>query len=152
MLRHRLPRFVESGDDAQLPWAHLWSPIALGDRLRERGPADVAARIAAHLERGLLYYFSSPQVKLEAPSAASLMFPATPLRLDAGMLLARERIVTARSGTYGWDDGATHEVHVFGADGREMANAGSRTFEENGKRWTALTLGSGKTAVVVRRP
>jgi hypothetical protein len=150
-MRQRFPRFVETPEEAAFSCAQLWSPIGLANKEREHGGADVAARICDHLEHGVLYYFYSPNVTLEAPTLASYMFPATPVRIRPGVFEASERILTTRSGRYGWGDASGHDVHVFAADGQEIQNS-FRTSEVDGARWTELSLAPGQSAAIVREP
>ena len=48
------------------------------------------------------------------------MFPITPVELHEGYIIGQERIVTNRSGLFGWGDDSRHEVHVFDDQGREV--------------------------------
>jgi hypothetical protein len=150
-LRHRFPRFVEDIDGTAAGAARLWSPIGLGDRSRERDAADVASRIRAHLERGLLYYYYSPVVTIAEPNLTAFMFPATPRRIAPGVFIAEERILVSRSGTYGWGDLSGHEVHVFDAEGRERKHSAATAADAQERR-TQISLSAGETAVIVRRP
>jgi hypothetical protein len=148
-MRQRFPRFVETPEETAFSFAQLWSPIGLANPVREHADADVAARIRDHLEHGVLYYFYEPNVTLTAPTLASYMFPATPVRIRPGVFEAKERILTTRSGRYGWGDLSGQEVHVFAADGHEIQNT-SRTSDADGASWTELSLQSGQSAVIVR--
>ena len=147
--KFHFPRFVETATSFQLLSTHLWSPIGLGDRLRERTAAEVAARVRDHLEHGVLYYFYMPYVGLAAPNLTAYMYPSTPIELHAGTILAEERILTSRPGRFGWGDGSRHEVHVFDPGGLEIPGH-SRTVEADGVVWTELDLGPGQTAAVLR--
>jgi len=46
------------------------------------------------------------------------MFPITPMELHEGYIIGKERIVTNRSGLFGWGDNSKHEVHVFNEEGK----------------------------------
>lgn len=102
--RYRFPRFVETTSTIALASTQLWSPIGLGDRLREHTSADVAARIRGQLARSALYFYYSPTVPLATENLTAYMYPMTPIRIREGTLLGRERILTARSGRFGWGD------------------------------------------------
>jgi len=149
LMRYRFPRFVETPENQRFAWTQLWSPIGLADRGRELRPADIPARIRDHIEHGALYYFYLPNVQLDGPTLASYMFPATPIRIRPGIFEAKERILTTRSGRYGWGDASAHEVHVFSADGREIPGS-ARTSAIDGVRWTELNLAPGESAAIVR--
>jgi hypothetical protein len=149
MHRYGFPRFVETALTSNLLATHLGSPVGLGDRVRQRDQTSVARGVWTHLEHGVLYYYYSPAAVLTAPNVTSWMYPATPLRLRDGTIWARERILTSRSGRFGWDDLSRHEVHVFDANGAPAA-AVNRTFEHDGVRWTEVDLAPGWVAAIVR--
>ena len=149
MMQYRFPRFVETPESQNFLLAQLWSPIGLGDRQREKTPEDIAARIYDHIEHGVLYYYYLPSVSLSRPTLASYMFPATPVRIRPGVFEARERILTTRSGRYGFGDASGHEVHVFAANADTIA-ASVRTSLVDGVRWTELLLAPGQSVAIVR--
>jgi len=151
MQRYAFPRFVETAVTANLALAHLGSPVGLGDRLRQRDAAGIARGIHAHLERGALYYYYAPQATLTQPNLTAHMFPFTPQRLRDGTLWGEERILTSRSGRFGWDDLSSHTVHVFDAAGNEVEGK-AQTEVEGGARWTDVQLEPGWTAAIVRGP
>ena len=49
------------------------------------------------------------------------MFPITPVELHEGYIIGQERIITNRSGLFGWGDSSRHEVHVFDDQGAKGA-------------------------------
>ena len=118
--------------------SQFWSPIGLGDRLRERTSTDIAARIYTHLEHGALYYYYSPAVPLAAPNLSAYMYPITPLRLRDGTILAQERILTSRSGQFGWNDRSVHEVIIDRWPGGMDVRAASTRMGHAGRSRLAL--------------
>ena len=48
------------------------------------------------------------------------MFPFTPIELHEGYVIGEERIITAKSGLYGWRDASGHRIHVFDEFGMEV--------------------------------
>ena len=149
LLGAAIPRFVETGSGTRLASSHLGVPIGLGDRVEHRDDRSVAAGIHAHLEAGVLYYYYSAAARLTHPQLTRFMYPVTPTHLREGTVWGRERILTTRSGRYGWRDASEHAVHVFDAQGEEVGGS-TRTYEEGGMRWTQLDLPPGATAAVVR--
>ena len=147
--RYDFPRFVETAITSNLAATHLGSPIGLGDRVRQRDAASIARGIQAHLEHGALYYNYAPTATLGQPNLTAYMFPTTPLRLRDGTIWAKERILTSRSGRFGWEDLSAHVTHVFDATGNEVRDR-ARTFEEGGVRWAEVQLDRGWTAAFVR--
>ena len=47
-----------------------------------------------------------------------LMFPLTPIELHNGWVLAEERLITARSGTFGWDNKTDATLYKFDSTGK----------------------------------
>ncbi len=89
------------------------------------------------------------------PHLTSYMFPCTPVELHQGFILAEERILTNRSGVFGWGDHAPHEVHVFDQDGREIRKEELakyvKAYQMEGKSWTELRLPVGFAAAIIRK-
>ena len=79
------------------------------------------------------------------------MFPFTPVELGEGFIIGKERIVTNRSGRYGWDDNSRHEVHVYDEEGKKVAKHNMKTVTVRGKTWTDLRLAEDWSAVIVRK-
>ena len=72
--------------------------------------------------------------------------------MRAGMILGEERIVTNRSGRYGWPDGSPGEVFVFDGDGRRVAKP-LVAEAADGTAWRVeIRLPSDHFAVIVKRP
>lgn len=124
MTRLHFPRFVETGDINHLINAQLYTPIGLGDHLTEKSEKDVARQIRAHLYRGCLYYFYSGAIALTHPQLTDCMFPFTPVELRPGVLIGNERILTARSGVFGWGDASRAKLRLYDPDGREQPPQG----------------------------
>ena len=47
------------------------------------------------------------------------MYPFTPIELHSGVLIGKERILTNRSGHFGWGDASAFRAHVFDSDGKQ---------------------------------
>lgn len=151
------PAFVETGSISNCVRTQLYSPIALGDHLTERSEEDAYRIMLKALDYGCVYYWYFDLLVI--PTHATLtkyMFPITPIELGNGFLIGEERIVTKRSGVYGWNDRSQHETHVFDASGREVdletieAPTVIKSFEKDGKRWTEVRIGEGWSAAIVR--
>ncbi|MBM3999992.1 MAG: hypothetical protein FJ297_10720 [Planctomycetes bacterium] len=147
----KFPRFVETGSPSHCALAQLHSPIALGDHLTERSESDAYRGMLGALDFGCLYHwYSDAQVMPSYPTLTHYMYPATPLELHDGYVIARERIVTKRSGLFGWRDGARHETHVFDAEGREVPDFQAPSVTRDGFSLTELRLPEDWSAVVIR--
>ena len=108
-------------------------------------------RIAA-LDYGLVYHWYNDL--LVVPTYHTLtryMYPITPMELHEGYIIGRERIITKKSGLFGWGDSAEHEVHVFDSSGREVPDFKAPLVRRNGKTYSELRLPEGWSAAVVRK-
>jgi hypothetical protein len=151
MMRVHFLRFVETGDINHLLHAQLYTPVGLGDHLTEKTEKDIARQIRAHLRFGCLYYYYSSHIPTTYPQLTSQMYPFTPIELRPGVLIGKERILTARSGTFGWGDRSKHEVHAFDETGREAPDFKAETSQRDGSTLTELRLAKGWTAAIVRK-
>lgn len=152
MTRLHFPRFVETGSISNCAKALLYSPIALGDHLTERSELDAYRVMLRALDFGCLYYwYNDLNVVPTHPHLTRYMFPITPLELHEGTIIGRERIVTSRSGLFGWGDSSRHEVHVFDDQGRERPDFKAPTVVLDGQTFTELRLPEDYSAAVVRR-
>lgn len=143
-----VPRFVEVNSFSNLTQQNLSTPLGLGTMLGAEDPASLATMAMGMLAKGgvLIPYQLGDQV---APFLREF-FPLTPLRLESGAVLGRERILTSRSGRFGWRSGAASRVEVFGPDGMPAQPKSMRQVTENGRTLTDLELGKGQFAVLVR--
>jgi hypothetical protein len=91
-------------------FAHLSTPLAYIGGRRDFGA------VVEQVDAGLLVAATKLDYAWDAPR----LFPFTPEYIQPGTLRGRERIVTTRSGTHGWLDGA-RAVRAFryDTDGRE---------------------------------
>ncbi len=153
MVRLHFPRFVETGSISHCAKAQAYSPIALGDHLTERSEVDAYRVMLRALDFGCLYYwYNDLTVVPTHPHLTAHMFPFTPLELHEGYVIGQERIVTNRSGLFGWGDAARHEVHVFDDQGREVPDFSAPAVVRDGQTFSELRLPEGFSAAVVRRP
>jgi len=150
MLRLHFPRFVETGSISRCSLAQAYSPIALGDHLTERSELDAYRVMLRALNFGCLYYwYNDLTVVPTHPHLTSYMFPSTPIELGEGYLIARERIVTNRSGLFGWGDSSRHEVHVFDDQGCERTDFQTPTVVRDGMTFTELRLPEDYSAAIL---
>jgi len=158
MAQLHFPRFVETGSISNCTGAQLFTPLALGDHLTERSELDAYQVMLSALDYGCVYAWYNDVTVI--PTHAHLtryMFPITPVELHEGYIIGRERIITNRSGLFGWGDPAgtcADEVHVFNDDGREVPAADvpkhAKAIVRNGKAFTELRVAEGWSAVIVR--
>ena len=152
MTRLHFPRFTETGSISNCTLTHLYSPIALGDHLTERSERDAYHSMLRALDFGCVYYwYNDLNVIPTHPHLTHYMFPITPVELHEGYIVGRERIVTNRSGRFGWGDKSRHEVHVFDDQGREVLDFKAPTVVRDGTTLTELRLPEDYSAAVVRK-
>jgi len=147
--------FQESGSASNYARALLYSPVLLGDHKTEAEFIDAYRGMVKALNYGCLYNWYGYTIMPTYETLTKYMFPITPIELREGYIIGEERIVTNRSGTYGWGDKSFHQVHVYGSDGREMSNVqpSTRTTKRiGGNTYTVLNLAEYETATIIRRP
>lgn len=148
----KFPCFVETGSITHCVQAHLHSPIALGDHLTERSETDAYRVMLAALDFGCVYHwYNDLTVRPTHPHLVQYMYPITPVELNAGYIIGKERILTKVSGLFGWNDASEHEVHVFDDTGREVEGFNAPQVREDGNTWTELRLAEDWSAAIVKK-
>ena len=146
------PCFVETGSISNCTKAHLYSPIALGDHLTERSEEEAYGTMLAALDFGCVYHwYNDLTVVPTHHHLTRYMYPITPLELHQGFVIGKERIVTNRSGLFGFADASAHETHVFDHEGREAAGYDTPARRIDGKTYTELRIPQGWSAAIVRK-
>ena len=152
LLQEKIVRFVETQSYQRLLDTHFACPIGLGNHFMEKNQADTARHIREMLGYGALYYADT--IYQEKPPTwpfVSVMFPITPVELREGMVLGAERIQTAKSGRFGWPDGAAADVYVIDADGHRVTDPQVKEVIENGQRLFEIRMPSDQFAVLVKK-
>jgi hypothetical protein len=78
-------------------------------------------------------------------------FPFTPLEIHAGYLIGKERIVTNRSGRFGWDDNSKARFFMYDGKGNIVKSPDIKTVKENGTNIYEVRMPSNYVAVLVRK-
>jgi hypothetical protein len=153
MTQIHFPRFVEAWNASNLRFAHLYCPLGLSSPDRVESEEDIVPSIRAHLENGGLWYYYCGwnRVTLTHPTAAAHLYPFTPVELHQGYLIGRERILTARSGIFGWNDRSRHRVFVYGRDGKAIEAFTAPTRTVKGCTYTELRLPPGALGIIERQ-
>lgn len=150
-VKYKLPRVVETADIGRLSRSHLFTPIALGDHITEKSVADAYRHMLSALDFGGLYYWYSITVTPTHPTLTSHMFPFTPIELHSGYLIGQERILTNRSGLFGWGDASQFDVHVYNRVGAQTDKVKVKRIERDGKAYAEVRIPEGYSAAIVRR-
>jgi len=150
----RFPRFVEAWHPSKLADAHLHCPLGLGSPDRIQSEDDIARNIRDNLLWGGLwyYYLHWNKVQLTRSTITAQMFPFTPIELHAGYLIGEERILTAKSGLFGWGDASAHRVFVYDEVGRLQEDFAAPQRTIDGATCTELRLPGGWLAAIERVP
>lgn len=121
---------------------HLGTPLAFAPLAYSSNMLDVRQR----LDRGMLL-FRSPWITTATP--VRHFFPFTPIALHDGWMVGHERIITDKSGSFGWPDGPfAGKLYVYDGKG-ELALT-----QTIGVRSTPLTIDvpDGGVAILERQP
>ena len=146
------PRFVEAWHPSNLRKAHLYCSVGLSSPDRVDSETAIVPSIRTHLENGGLWYYYCTwgKMNLTRPTVVERMFPFTPIELHEGYLIGEERIITARSGVFGWDDAREHEIFVYGPDGQLLEDFEAPARVIDGNNFSELRLPPGSMAIIER--
>jgi hypothetical protein len=151
MLQWQMPLFTETNSISFLRDMHLSTPWGLGNYVYDDGSEAACARMIRkaldHAGTILMYDWSR-----EPPAfhCQHVMFPITPEELREGMVLSHERILTNRSGRYGWRDGSDADVYVFDATGKLVPSPNVRRSTTEGKATIEIRMTSDCFAVLAK--
>jgi hypothetical protein len=143
--------FTETGNIQNCRSMLLYSPVALGDHLTERTPQQAYRVMRSALEQGCLYAWYGTRIVPRHPMLPEQMFPFTPIELHDGWVVGRERIITLKSGLFGWNDRSGFTAHVFDREGRPTESHPVERVERDGMIYASVRIPSGYAAVVVRQ-
>jgi len=150
MLSWKMPMLTELGSYSFAINMHLSTPIALGNHDNENDDRVRAKMVRRGLDHAGLIYVYSWGDPPQGFHYMHVMFPITPVELRPGMILGEERIITNRSGRYGWPDSAA-DAFVFDRDGRPVPEPTVKEVHEAGRRLTEVRMPSDQFAVLVRK-
>ena len=142
--------FTETGSITNCHRVVLYTPVALGDHLTERSQQDAYGVMLKALDWGCLYAWYSGIVIPTHKTITEHMFPATPIELHEGFIICEERIITNRSGLFGWGDRSDFTVHVYDREGRITQAAEAKEVTRDGKTYAEVRIPEGYSAAIVR--
>lgn len=152
MQRQNIVRFVETASYSNVIDTHLGCPLGLGNHHPENSAADAARTVRRILEFGGAYWNHTFQREPADWNFTDVMFPITPVELHPHVLLGEERILTARSGRFGWPDGAEADVIVVDGNGERVKRPNVRAQRDDGRWLHEIRMPSDHFAVLVKRP
>jgi len=143
--------FTETGSISNCTRMLLYSPIALGDHLTERKFTDAYHVMLRALDYGNLYAWYSMTIFPIHKTLVEHMYPFTPIELHEGYLIGEERILTNRSGLFGWGNDSDFVAHVYDRDGKETDTIAVPRVVRDGKAYAEVRLPEGYAAAIVRK-
>lgn len=142
--------FCETGSISNCRQMILHSPVALGDHLTENTYKDCYGVMHGALNNGCLYaWYGIRHHPNIAPTM--YMFPFTPIELHEGYVIGQERIVTNRSGYFGWNDSSHFTAYVFDREGLPTEEVAVPRVERDGNAYGEVRLPEGYMAILVRQ-
>lgn len=151
MLGWQMPMLHEIGSYSFLTDMHLSTPWGLGthDNVNDEHVRARMVRRSLDYAGVLCIYCWGDQP--QGLHYIRTMFPITPVELHPGMILGKERIVTNRSGRYGWPDGSAAKVYVFDGDGKLVEKPLVKEVRSWGRRLTEVRMPGDQFAVLVKQ-
>lgn len=148
--------FTESDHESQNARVHFTTPLSWGNstNMNSYNPAVYYEKFLRVLDYGCMFNPSSIAAPVYAniyPTVTDHLYPATPLELHSGYIIARERIITKQSGFFGWEDNSKHEIHVYDESGREIKKHNMKTVHKNGQNWSEIRLPQDWSAIIIRK-
>ena len=140
MTRWRLQHFTEDFGASGIFSTHLSTPLS---HSYKRGLAGFQY-LRETLDHGGVAF-------MRVGDWSDYLFPITPIELRAGVVIAEERILTNRSGRFGWGDGSRAEVRVYDGQGRPVEQPDVREIEAGGEVLTEIRMPSDHLAILVRQ-
>ena len=134
------------------PEVHLAStPAALSLPAAIRTEPDIHRDVLDKLAWGNLYMYYE-ECPVTYPSVPAQMYPITFQELHSGWVQGTQRLITTRSGLYGWPgDGQLHFVYLYDSRGVQVPHGFLTGIDATGVR-TQVDLGRQQCAVVKKIP
>ena len=147
----KFPAMTETAQSSFAARGHVYTPIILSDHLSESSFQDTYNNILKGLDYGCVFFFYRWEPKMEYETITSKMYPITPVELGQGFIIGEERILTRRSGLFGWGDNSTAEVFFYDQHGKLNTELKAPEKVIDGKRFLEIRLYPGYSAALVRK-
>lgn len=143
------PRFIETGSLSNLVLGQLYSPLSLGDHLTVRTELDEYNDMLKALKYGCVYYHY-PDIVPTKTAFSAYMFPMTPKALGNGFIIGKERILTAVSGYFSWNDNSDFKAYVFNRIGDIVPDFKIPKIQRNGITYAEVRIPEGYGVALIR--
>ena len=144
--------------------SNLSSPIGLGirpsrfDKIGTEHWSEIIHKwVITCLKNGALYYYYAFTIPTTGPGAGEYgiinhMFPFTPVEIRSGVLIGKERILTAKSGSFFWNNAKKPIVLAFDSKGYKIEPKSAKIVRK-GKGWQVdLSLHDWQETAVIEDP
>jgi hypothetical protein len=142
--------FTETGSITHCALTLLYSPVALGDSLTERTPEHCYRIMLRALNYGCLYAWYGMVVPRHK-TLTEHMFPFTPIELHEGYVIGKERILSNRSGQFGWRDASDFQAFVYDPKGKATGAYPVQKVTSDGKTRAEVRIPRGYSVAIVRK-
>lgn len=142
MLSKQLVGYAETLTYSDINDMHLGSPIGYGNHDSRQSDRYRSKMLRSILERGGLMLVAGWEDEPSGQHYIPLIYPITPVYLGAGFVIGLEKLITCKSGVYGWENGYDGTVYVFNGQGI-LVNSGN---------YITKSVVSGKTVWEFRAP
>lgn len=147
--------FTETDQDANNTRVHFSTPLSHANQENlSKVKFEYYEKFLRALDYGCVFNYSFISMPIYGEvyhTFTDHLYPLTPLELHPGYIIARERIVTNRSGMFGWEDASKHEIHVYDHEGREVRDHKLKTVSVDGRIWSEIRLPEDWSAIIVRK-
>jgi len=151
LAQFKITSFTETGSISHCRKVQLYCPLALGDHLTETSEKDAVRLMRNALDYGCLYAWYGSNFPVPYKTLTEHMFPFTPIEIHSGYVIGKERIITTRSGLFGWGDASNFTAYVYDRDGRATDRYSVKKIERDGKTYAELRMPEGYAAAIVRK-
>lgn len=148
----QIPTFAETAQSTFCARMQLYTPIALGDHLSEATETDAYRNMLNALDYGCVYYWYGDQVYPTHKTLTDKMYPITPIRLGPGFIIGQERILTRKSGFFGWGDASDFDIFVYDEKGCLTDKPPVARITRDGQNFAEINLWPDWSAAIVRKP
>jgi len=149
MTKKKVYRFVEGHDPLSALRTHFYTPISWGSAYMERNEEDITTTMKNHLAHGGLFMYYTVKFTSDNNFMQKL-YPFTPLELHAGYIIGREKILTMRSGSFGWGDKSAVSVEIYDKTGHLTRRKSPVKSDPHYGNYAVIDLRSGEFAIIYR--
>jgi hypothetical protein len=131
MTQLHFPRFVEYNNYDSCADGQLYTPIAVTQAERCNSSANILKQATEYLNHGSLIYELAPynqgpaaSIGIDFDNLLRNMYPFTPVYIQPGAMIGKERILISQPGKFGWGDGSMpSQIKIFDENGNLVAPA-----------------------------